>query len=80
MDSEREEARFVADKVLEHIRNGGKYSDCAVLYRMNAQSNVLESVFVRLGIPYRVVGGMRFYDRKEIKDIIAYLNLFKQHE
>lgn len=75
LDSEREEARFVADKVLEHIRNGGKYSDCAVLYRMNAQSNVLESVFVRLGIPYRVVGGMRFYDRKEIKDIIAYLNL-----
>ncbi len=75
LENEREEARFVADTVLEHIRSGGRYIDCAVLYRTNAQSNVIESVLVRSGIPYRVVGGLRFYDRKEIKDITAYLNL-----
>lgn len=70
---ERDEAAFVASKVLESVRDGGKYSDNAVLYRMNAQSNTIEQAFVKSGIPYRVFGGMRFYDRKEIKDLTSYL-------
>ncbi len=74
-DDESGEARFLSEKILEHIRNGGKFSDCAILYRMNAQSNAVENVFVRSGIPYKVVGGLRFYDRMEIKDVISYLNV-----
>lgn len=74
-ESESDEARYVADKILDHVRGGGKFSDCAVLYRMNAQSNVVENALARSGIPYKVVGGLRFYDRKEIKDIIAYFNV-----
>ena len=54
-----------------------KYSDFALLYRVNAQSRALEEAFMREGIPYRVFGGLRFYDRKEIKDIIAYLRLIQ---
>lgn len=68
------EGRFVADTILEGIKNGGKYSDYAILYRMNAQSNSIERAFTASGIPYKVFGGMRFYDRKEIKDITAYLS------
>ncbi|MDA6260095.1 DNA helicase II, partial [Escherichia coli] len=52
---------------------GRKYSDFAVLYRMNAQSNSIEQSFSRSGVPYRLIGGHRFYDREEIKDILAYL-------
>ena len=70
---ERDEAQFVAEKILENVKNGGKYADNAVLYRMNAQSNIIEQAFVKSGIPYRVFGGMRFYDRKEIKDLTSYL-------
>lgn len=72
---EADEARFVADTILDAYKETGRYSDSAVLYRMNAQSNAVERVFVRSGIPYRVYGGMRFYDRKEIKDITAYLSV-----
>lgn len=72
---EREEARFVAESILENVKKGGKYSDNAVLYRMNAQSNTLENVFIRSGIAYKIIGGTRFYDRKEIKDVLAYLHL-----
>ena len=72
---ENDEARFVADCVLEHVHQGGKFSDCAVLYRMNAQSNQIENTFARSGIPYRVIGGLRFYERKEIKDVISYLSV-----
>ena len=72
---ERDEARFVADTILENVKNGGKYSDNAVLYRMNAQSNFIEQALVKSGIPYRVFGGMRFYDRKEIKDLTSYLSV-----
>ncbi len=72
---ERSEARFVADTILDNVNAGGKFSDHAVLYRMNAQSNALETVFARSGIPYKVVGGLKFYDRKEIKDILAYLQV-----
>ena len=74
-EDERMEARYVADTILEKVAAGARYSDNAILYRMNAQSNNLENVFLRSGIPYKIVGGMRFYDRKEIKDVISYLHL-----
>lgn len=76
---EREEARFVADSILENVRNGAGFSDHAILYRMNAQSNALENIFARSGISYKVIGGMRFYDRKEIKDVLAYLHLINNN-
>ena len=73
--NEQDEARFVADSILDNINSGYKESDFAVIYRMNAQSNAVENVFSRSGIKYRVYGGLKFFDRKEIKDILAYLNL-----
>ncbi len=69
------EARYIAEQVLDHVGQGNRYSDFAVLYRMNAQSSNIENAFVRSGIPYRVIGGLKFYDRKEIKDALAYLHL-----
>lgn len=72
---EREEARFVADTILSNVRNGGKFSDNAVLYRINAQSNAMENAFTRSGISFKVIGGTAFYDRKEVKDVLAYLQL-----
>lgn len=69
------EARYVASKIVESVKQGKSYKDFAVLYRMNAQSNGLERIFTQMGIPYKVIGGLRFYDRKEIKDIIAYLSV-----
>lgn len=72
---EQGEARFVADKIKQGVAKGGKYSDFAVLYRMNAQSNAIEKALTLNAVPYRVIGGLRFYDRKEIKDIIAYLSV-----
>ena len=74
-DSDRDEGVFVAEKVFDGIRKGMKYSDFAVLYRMNSQSNLVEQAFVRMGIPYRLIGGHKFYDRKEIKDALAYLSV-----
>ncbi len=76
---ERDEARYVADSVLQSVRQGAKFSDHAVLYRMNAQSASIENVFARSGISYRVIGGMRFYERKEIRDVLAYLNLISNN-
>ncbi len=76
---ESDEAQFVADTIQEYYKNTGRYSDCAVLYRMNAQSNAVERAFVKCGIPYKVYGGMRFYDRKEIKDVTAYLAFINNH-
>lgn len=70
---ETSESSFVAGKISEGVRGGDGYGDYAVLYRMNAQSNSLERTFTQYGIPYRVIGGMRFYDRKEIRDITSYL-------
>lgn len=68
------EAQYIADRIFEHVKqSGAKFSDFAVLYRMNSQSAPMESVFAKSGIPYRLLGGLRFFDRKEIKDIIAYL-------
>lgn len=71
---ENDEAQFIADTILESYKKTGSYSGNAVLYRMNAQSNSVERTLVKNGIPYRVYGGMRFYDRKEIKDITSYLS------
>ena len=76
---ERDEARYVADEVLASVRGGAKFSDHAVLYRINAQSAAIENVFARSGISYRVIGGMRFYERKEIRDVLAYLNLINNN-
>ena len=75
VDSQGEEGRFITLRIEELMNKtpGRKYSDFAVLYRMNAQSNSIEQALGRSGIPYRVLGGLRFYERKEIKDILAYL-------
>ena len=76
---EAEEARQVGDRISAQVTIGArKYSDFAVLYRTNAQSYTLERAFLQLRVPYQIVGGVRFYDRKEIKDIIAYLKLIYQ--
>ena len=76
VDGQNEEARFILNTIIElMMREKRQYSDFAVLYRINAQSNALENVFAKSGIPYRIVGGLRFYERKEIKDIIAYLSV-----
>jgi DNA helicase-2/ATP-dependent DNA helicase PcrA len=72
-EDEEEEADWVARRIAEETR--GKYGRCAVFYRINAQSRALEEAFMRWGIPYTVVGGIRFYQRKEIKDLVAYLRL-----
>ena len=72
---EAAESKYVANIILDGVKDGRAYKDYAILYRMNAQSNSLEKAFTAGGIPYRVIGGMRFYDRKEIKDIVAYLSI-----
>jgi len=72
---EQGEASFIAEKIMEHVKEGGKFSDNAVLYRMNAQSNAIEKTLLRHAIPYRIVGGLKFYERKEVKDIVAYLSV-----
>lgn len=73
--SEQDEAEFISKKILEGVAEGRKFSDFAILYRMNTQSNMIERVFVKSGIPYRIIGGLRFYERKEIRDMIAYLSV-----
>ena len=73
--SEQDEADYIAKRILEEVADGKKYSDIAILYRMNSQSNILEKIFVKSGIPYRIIGGLRFYERKEIKDMLAYLSV-----
>ena len=77
-DTERDEARFIADETQRLVEAEGRsYGDFAVLYRMNAQSRVIEEVLVNRGIPYRIVGGIRFYERKEVKDVLAYLRVIE---
>ncbi|OUM83764.1 DNA helicase PcrA, partial [Parageobacillus thermoglucosidasius] len=74
--NEADEAQFVAGKIKEYVESGKRrYSDFAVLYRTNAQSRVMEEVLLKSNIPYQIVGGLKFYDRKEIKDILAYLRV-----
>ena len=72
---EREEAAWICDRMHQLTLSRESYGDMAVLYRTNAQSRVLEEMMVRAGIPYKVFGGLRFYDRKEVRDIIAYLRV-----
>ena len=72
-ESEIAEARFVADTILDGVKEGKHYTDYALLYRSNSQSRSFENTLARSGIPYTIVGGLRFYDRKEIRDIMAYL-------
>lgn len=76
---ESAESEYVASEIESAAEKGADYGDFAVLYRMNAQSNSLERTFTRKGIPYRVIGGVRFYDRKEIKDITSYLALLNNN-
>ena len=74
------EARFIVETVQKYVSRGTKtYRDFAVLYRTNAQANTIETVFSKSGMPYRVIGGTRFSDRKEIRDIVAYLQLINNH-
>jgi DNA helicase II / ATP-dependent DNA helicase PcrA len=70
-----DEARYVGEQVRAHVAAGGRAGDTAVLYRTHAQSRQFEEMFLRQGIPYQIVGGVRFYERVEIKDILAYLRL-----
>ncbi|WP_246064926.1 DNA helicase PcrA [Melghirimyces algeriensis] len=74
-ENEHDEAYYVADTIRKEKQDGGKYSDFSILYRTNAQSRVMEEVLVKSNIPYRMIGGLKFYDRKEIKDLLAYLRL-----
>ena len=74
-ENEKEEARFLTEEINRQRQNGRDYNDFAVLYRTNAQSRSVEEGFVKAGIPYTLIGGVAFYQRKEIKDIIAYLRM-----
>ncbi len=74
-DDERDEARFVSGEIDTLTDAGSRPGDVAVFYRTNAQSRVFEEVFIRLGMPYRVVGGVRFYERREVRDALAYLRM-----
>lgn len=74
-DDEADEAAYVVESIQKSVKNGSTYGENAILYRMNAQSNALERVLIRKDIPYRIYGGTRFYDRKEIRDMIAYMSI-----
>ncbi len=74
-DSEHEEGYFVTSEVHKNLKNSKSYRDHAILYRTNAQSRVIEEILIKSDIPYQIVGGIKFYDRKEIKDLLAYLRL-----
>ena len=76
-DNEHDEARFVASEIDSLTDRGAQYSDIAVMYRTNNSSRALEDIFIRAGIPYKVVGGTRFYERREIRDVIAYLRVLE---
>ena len=73
--NEYDEARYITREIKKYFDENGRFGDCAVLFRINAQSRVIEEVLMRENIPYKVLSGLRFYDRKEIKDIIAYLRV-----
>ena len=73
-----DEARFIADRTQSWIQHGGSATEVAVLYRSNAQSRVIEEAFLRLDIPYRIYGGLRFFDRAEIRNALAYMRLVSQ--
>ena len=73
--TERDEAEYVVREIIKHRKSGKDYNDMAILYRTNAQSRVLEETFMKSNIPYTMVGGQKFYDRKEIKDLLSYLRI-----
>ena len=75
LENEQEEARYVTDTVMQQVGSGRRFSDFAVLYRMNAQANAIEHALVRSGIPYRIIGGHRFNDTQEVRDVTAYLRV-----
>ena len=75
LETQLEEAQFICDTIADKVKRGAKYSDFAVLYRVNALSNSLETAFVKARMPYKIFGGLRFYERREIKDILAYLSV-----
>ncbi|GAA3073357.1 DNA helicase PcrA [Streptomyces roseofulvus] len=80
-DTEHDEAQFVADEIDRLTDKGeAKAGDVAVFYRTNAQSRVFEEIFIRVGLPYKVVGGVRFYERKEVRDVLAYLRVLANPE
>ena len=80
-DDERSEAQFVADEIDRlHDIGAARYKDVAIFYRTNAQSRVFEEVFIRVGLPYKVVGGVRFYERREVRDLLAYLRVLVNPE
>ncbi|MGG4049544.1 DNA helicase PcrA [Paenibacillus favisporus] len=74
-DSEHDEGYFVTSEISKNVNQGKSYQDHAILYRTNAQSRVIEEILIKSDIPYQIVGGIKFYDRKEIKDMLAYLRL-----
>jgi DNA helicase-2/ATP-dependent DNA helicase PcrA len=76
-EDEEAEARFVAETIQQEMKKGRRARDFAVLYRTNAQSRMVEEMFLRFSLPYRIVGGLKFYQRKEIKDMIAYVRLLQ---
>ncbi|MEU6116013.1 DNA helicase PcrA [Streptomyces sp. NPDC047117] len=80
-DTEHDEAQFVADEI-DRLTDAGetRAGDVAIFYRTNAQSRVFEEVFIRVGLPYKVVGGVRFYERKEVRDVLAYLRVLSNPE
>ena len=79
LDDEYGEAKFIADEIMKNMNSSAKFSDFAILYRMNSMSNSIERSLVRSGIPYRIIGGHKFYDRMEIKDALAYLSVIANH-
>lgn len=83
LNDEYAESKYIADEIMSIMNKKGddaKFSDFAVLYRMNSMSNSIESMFVKSGIPYRIIGGHKFYDRMEIKDCLAYLSVIANHD
>lgn len=72
---EQQEARYVVDKILDNVKQGDSFKENAVLYRVNSLSRSIENVLVRSAVPYKIIGGNKFYDRKEVKDVMAYLQI-----
>lgn len=80
LQDEQAEAKYIAETIMTNKLKGYDFNKTAVLYRMNAQSNTVENIFARSGIPYKIIGGHRFFDRKEIKDVMSYLAVINNHK
>lgn len=78
--NDRDEAHYIVSHILKHTQENYTFNDCAILYRSNAQSRVLEEALLQMNIPYRIYGGMRFFERTEIKDALAYLRLIESRD